>query len=320
MLWRSSRSAKGVPSGRRRSTRVVVPPRSSTRRPSARSAGSAAGQPTTSGSSRSPGRSSRSRSPCSRRRSRRRSRARAGRRTARESVQARALIQQNFGGLSSSAPIVVVHSSTLTRLARASARRSRRPRRSCAPTPRISTVVPPRPGVSISADGHTALVVARREERPDGDGRRRRRAEGQAARARDGAGLGQPHRRVRHVVGLQRRQPHGDDEVRALLVAGDARDPRARLRLARRRRAAADADDARAARLGRAARAAHARLRDLDLGDELRAHVRARARHRLRALRRPPLPRRLLRLEAVRRATRSRSRWTPPARPSSSPA
>ena len=39
------------------------------------------------------------------------------------------------------------------------------------------------------------------------------------------------------------------------------------------------------------------RVRDLDLGDELRADVRARARNRLRALRRPPLPWRLLRLE-----------------------
>jgi RND superfamily putative drug exporter len=77
-----------------------------------------------------------------------------------ESVTARTLIQENFGGLSSSAPIVVVHSPTLTTsspefrdtLAEAEAiLRS---------DSRISTVVPPRPGVSISQDGHTALVVA----------------------------------------------------------------------------------------------------------------------------------------------------------------
>ncbi|HET7366890.1 MAG TPA: MMPL family transporter, partial [Gaiella sp.] len=77
-----------------------------------------------------------------------------------ESVKARTLIQENFGGLSSSAPIVVVHSPTLTTsspefrdtLAEAEAiLRS---------DSRISTVVPPRPGVSISQDGHTALVVA----------------------------------------------------------------------------------------------------------------------------------------------------------------
>ena len=52
--------------------------------------------------------------------------------------------------------------------------------------------------------------------------------------------------------------------------------------------------------------AAVAGVRRLDLGDELRADVRARARDRLRALRRPPLPRRALRLEARRRARPSR--------------
>ena len=41
---------------------------------------------------------------------------------------------------------------------------------------------------------------------------------------------------------------------------------------------------------------------DLDLGDELRADVRAGARHRLRAVHRDALPRRLLRLEARRRS------------------
>ena len=44
---------------------------------------------------------------------------------------------------------------------------------------------------------------------------------------------------------------------------------------------------------------------DLDLGDELRADVRAGARDRLRAVRRASLPRRLLRLTAQRRRNRS---------------
>ncbi len=77
-----------------------------------------------------------------------------------ESVQARSLIQKNFGGLSSSAPIVVVHSSTLTTNSpafRATVARAEAILRSDS---RIATVVPPRPGVSISRDGHTALVVA----------------------------------------------------------------------------------------------------------------------------------------------------------------
>ena len=52
---------------------------------------------------------------------------------------------------------------------------------------------------------------------------------------------------------LQHRQPRRDDAVRALLLAGDAGDPRARLRLARRRRSSADADDPRPGLLGRRA-------------------------------------------------------------------
>ncbi len=77
-----------------------------------------------------------------------------------ESVQARALIQQHFRGVSSSAPIVVVHSPTLTAGSprfRATVGRAESILRS---DPRISTVVPPRPGVSISRDRHTVLVVA----------------------------------------------------------------------------------------------------------------------------------------------------------------
>jgi len=77
-----------------------------------------------------------------------------------ESVQARTLIQRNFGGLASSAPIVVVHSPTLTAASpafRATVGKAEAILRSDA---RISTVVPPRPGVSISRDGHTALIVA----------------------------------------------------------------------------------------------------------------------------------------------------------------
>jgi putative drug exporter of the RND superfamily len=77
-----------------------------------------------------------------------------------QSVQARNLIQRNFGGLSSSAPIVVFHSSTLTTSSpafRATVAKAEAVLRS---DPRISTVVPPRPGSSISRDGHTALLVA----------------------------------------------------------------------------------------------------------------------------------------------------------------
>jgi putative drug exporter of the RND superfamily len=83
-----------------------------------------------------------------------------------QSVQARSLIQRNFGGLSSSAPIVVIHSPTLTETSpafRATVAKAEAILRS---DPRISTVIPPRPDVSISRDGHTALIVAGAKKDP----------------------------------------------------------------------------------------------------------------------------------------------------------
>ncbi len=58
----------------------------------------------------------------------------------------------------------------------------------------------------------------------------------------------------------------------------------------------------------------HPAPRHLDLGDELRADVRAGARDRLRALRRHPLPRRARSAPGWSRWRRSPTRWTPPAR------
>jgi putative drug exporter of the RND superfamily len=82
-----------------------------------------------------------------------------------ESVQARALIQQSFGGLASSAPVVVVHSATLTTDSLGFRSTVAKVEATLRSDSRISTVVPPRPGVSISRDGHTALIVggARRD-------------------------------------------------------------------------------------------------------------------------------------------------------------
>jgi len=83
-----------------------------------------------------------------------------------QSVQARTLIQRNFGGLSSSAPIVVIHSATLTTNAAAFRATVAKAQAILRSDSRISTVVPPRPGVSISRDGHTALVVAGAKKDP----------------------------------------------------------------------------------------------------------------------------------------------------------
>ncbi len=77
-----------------------------------------------------------------------------------ESVEARALVERNFGGVSSSAPIVVLHSSTLTADAPRFQAVVARVESVLRSDERISTVVAPRPGASISGDGHTALVVA----------------------------------------------------------------------------------------------------------------------------------------------------------------
>jgi len=76
-----------------------------------------------------------------------------------QSVQARSLIQRNFGGLASSAPLVVLHSPTLTVAAPAFRATVAKAEATLRADSRISTVVPPRPGVSISRDGHTALLV-----------------------------------------------------------------------------------------------------------------------------------------------------------------
>jgi putative drug exporter of the RND superfamily len=83
-----------------------------------------------------------------------------------QSVQARAVIQQNFRGLSSSAPIVVVQSATLTTSSAAFRSTVRRAETILRSDSRISTVVPPRPGVSVSRDGHTALIVAGARQDP----------------------------------------------------------------------------------------------------------------------------------------------------------
>ncbi|HET9324654.1 MAG TPA: MMPL family transporter [Gaiellaceae bacterium] len=77
-----------------------------------------------------------------------------------ESVRARALIEGGFRGLSSSAPMVVLHSPTLTAGSPAFRTSLARVEAVLRADERISTVVPPRPGSTVSADGHTAVVVA----------------------------------------------------------------------------------------------------------------------------------------------------------------
>jgi putative drug exporter of the RND superfamily len=77
-----------------------------------------------------------------------------------ESVQARTLIQRSFAGLSSSALVVVVHSPSVTTSAPEFRQTINRVERGLAGDERVASVQRPRPGASISPDGHTAVVTA----------------------------------------------------------------------------------------------------------------------------------------------------------------
>ncbi|MGZ6708353.1 MAG: MMPL family transporter, partial [Solirubrobacteraceae bacterium] len=80
--------------------------------------------------------------------------------TGSQSVAARKTIDKNFQGLSSSALMVVVHSQNKTvgdPAFKAAIVRAQQVLRADA---RVKSVVPPRPGTSISRDGHTAIVQA----------------------------------------------------------------------------------------------------------------------------------------------------------------
>jgi len=76
-----------------------------------------------------------------------------------ESVQVRQLVQQNFGGLSSSALTVVVHSTSQTASDPAFRATVAKVERILGANSHVSRVVPPAAGSTISRDGHTALVL-----------------------------------------------------------------------------------------------------------------------------------------------------------------
>ena len=75
-------------------------------------------------------------------------------------MQARTLIERSFAGRSSSALTVVVHSPSATTSAPAFREALLRVERVLAGDARVASVQRPRPGATISADGHTAVVTA----------------------------------------------------------------------------------------------------------------------------------------------------------------
>jgi putative drug exporter of the RND superfamily len=85
-----------------------------------------------------------------------------------ESVKVRERVDRNFAGAGAYALQVAVHSQQLTATAPAFRRTIARAERTLAADPAVSTVTPPRPGVSISRDGHTAVIRAGAAKDPNG--------------------------------------------------------------------------------------------------------------------------------------------------------
>lgn len=77
-----------------------------------------------------------------------------------QSVQARQLVDKNFQGQSSSALMVVVHSPSKTVSSPAFQQTIAKAEATLKADPRVKAVVGPQAGVSISQDGHTAIVQA----------------------------------------------------------------------------------------------------------------------------------------------------------------
>jgi RND superfamily putative drug exporter len=77
-----------------------------------------------------------------------------------ESVQARSLVQRNFAGLSSSALMVVLHSQQLSSGDDGFRQTVSRVERILRANNQVASVQRPRAGSSISADGHTVVVMA----------------------------------------------------------------------------------------------------------------------------------------------------------------
>ena len=77
-----------------------------------------------------------------------------------QSIQARALIQANFGGQSSNALMVVLHSPTQTVGSPAFTGAVRKSTAILRSDPRVASIEPPTRGLSISKDGHTAIIRA----------------------------------------------------------------------------------------------------------------------------------------------------------------
>ncbi|HVQ59224.1 MAG TPA: MMPL family transporter [Solirubrobacterales bacterium] len=85
-----------------------------------------------------------------------------------ESVKVRERVDRAFGGSGTYALQVAVHSQRLTASSAPFRLTLARVERMLAADPAVTTVTPPRPGISLSRDGHTAVIRAGAARDPDG--------------------------------------------------------------------------------------------------------------------------------------------------------
>ena len=221
-----------------------------------------------------------------------------------QSVRARDIVQRDFAGLGATALQVVVvdHNGTVASDP-AAQQIVARVTRTLQSNKSVSTVVPPSRDSPSRGTATPASSQPGRRPGPqcNGDGRGLPRRP--AAAPLTSGDLGHPDRRQHALGQLQRRQPFGDAPFRDAVLAGHDCHPRHRLRESRGRRPPAPADHGGAVRRRGRPGARHRGHARLHLGVELHVDVHAGARHRLRALPRGPLPRRLGTQGGAARAT-----------------
>ena len=124
--------------------------------------------------------------------------------TGSESVKVRETVDREFGGLSSSALTVVVHSDEKTATDPAFKAVVADAQQILAADDRVTDVIAPQLGRSISRDGHTAIVQAGAGASSNEMVRAADDLKGELARADRRRRAGLAHGRLGHVVGLQR--------------------------------------------------------------------------------------------------------------------
>ena len=117
-----------------------------------------------------------------------------------QSVQARNLIERNFAGLGSYGLMTVVYSPTQTVASPAFRSAVTRVEQTLRADAAVRTVVAPTPGLSISPDGHTAIVQAGAARNPNEMVAAADSLKGTLHGLSSARRRRQPHRRAGHVV------------------------------------------------------------------------------------------------------------------------